>query len=83
MNKYLYNLIIAVLRQAARDYIVAIRKRNLHKINELEQFFLSDYGQAMSMNNGEKIILRCRKIARQKMRGERKYGVSNSNKRNP
>lgn len=66
MRKYLSNLIIAVLRQAARDYIVALKRKNFHKINELEQFFLSDYGQAMSMNNGVKIIKRCRKIARQK-----------------
>lgn len=61
---YLYEIIIAVLKQAKRDYIDALRKKDFYKINELETFFLSDYGQAMSRNQGEKIIDLCKRIAR-------------------
>lgn len=68
---YLYDVMIAVLKQAARDYIVALLKKDFHAINELETFFLSDYGQAMSYNNGEEIIARCKVIARKKRKKAR------------
>lgn len=58
-----YELIIAILKQAKKDYIKALYKNDNAAINELETFFLSDYGQAMSKNNGEKIIALCKKIA--------------------
>ena len=68
---YLYDLIIAVLKQAKRDYLEALWKNNFHKINELETFFLSDYGQAMSLNNGEKIIQLCREKVNKKRKLDR------------
>lgn len=57
---YVYNLIIAVLKQAMRDYMVALLKKDFAKIAKLEKFFLSEYGQAMSYNNGERIIRWCK-----------------------
>ena len=74
---YLYDVIIAVLKQAVRDYVRAILKNDLYHIQELEQFFLSDYGQAMSRNNGEKIIYRAKLIAKKKKKERRKNEVSN------
>lgn len=68
---YLYDVIIAVLRQAVRDYKVALMKNEFHKIAELEAFFLSDYGQAMSYNNGEKIIKICKDWATKRKRLDR------------
>lgn len=67
-----YRLIIGILRQAKSDYIRALKKKDFHKIKELEQFFLSDYGQAMSRDNGEEIIRRCQKLANEKRKKERK-----------
>ncbi len=58
-------IIIAVLKQAKSDYIAALKKNNPHQINELEEFFLSDYGQAMSRNQGEKMIYLCKRIVKE------------------
>ena len=58
-----YRLILNILRTAKADYIQALRKRKRKQINELEEFFLSDYGQALSMDNGEEIIEKCQKLA--------------------
>lgn len=55
-EKCLYQLFSAIVIQAVKDYKSAVRKRNFYTINECEEFFLSDYGQALSYNNGEKII---------------------------
>lgn len=66
-----YNLIIAILTQAKSDYITALRKNNQEQIEELEEFFLSDYGQAMSLGNGVKMIKQCRKFAKSKKRFKR------------
>lgn len=63
---YLYEIIIAVLVQAKSDYIRALKKRDYAAINELETFFLSDYGQAMSRGQGERIIQLCKKMAEEK-----------------
>ena len=68
---HLYRVILAVLKQAVRDYITALKKTDFAKINELETFFLSDYGQAMSRNNGEEIIKRCKDIAEKKKRKDK------------
>ena len=74
---YFYNIIIAILKQAKIDYIRALVKNDFYQINELEKFFLSDYGQAMSFNNGERIIAMCKKEAERRKRRrkqERKNG---------
>ena len=68
---YLYDVIIAVLKQAVRDYKEALMKNNFHQIAELEAFFLSDYGQAMSYNNGERIIQMCKDWATKRKRLDR------------
>lgn len=68
-----YNLlIIAILKQAKIDYITALRKNNPAKKAELERFFLSDYGQAMSRNQGEKIIYLCKRIVKEKRKKEKR-----------
>lgn len=77
---YLYDVIIAVLKQAARDYVRALLKGDLYRKNELEEFFLSDYGQAMSRNNGEEIITRCREIAAKKKKKELRAKRKDGNK---
>lgn len=80
----LYDLIIAVLKQAVRDYVEALLKNDFYHIQELEEFFLSDYGQAMSRNNGEKIIYRAKLIAKKKRKKERrKNEISNRSDGNP
>lgn len=63
---YLYDLMIAILVQAKQDYIEALLKNDLYRIQECETFFLSEYGQAMSLYNGERIIELCKEIARKK-----------------
>ena len=62
----LYKLIVAVIKQAKFDYIKALRKNDKYQIHKLEEFFLSDYGQTMALNQGERIIQYCRKIAKRK-----------------
>lgn len=69
--KHWRNIIIPIMRQAVRDYTAALLKNNFHKIAELEEFFLSDYGEAMSLNNGEDIILRCKAKANKKRKAKR------------
>lgn len=69
---YLYDVIIAVLKQAVRDYIEALLKNDFYHIQELETFFLSDYGQAMSRNNGEELIDRAKRIAEKKKKEQRR-----------
>ena len=61
-----YELIVAILRQAKEDYIRALRKRDYAAINELETFFLSEYGQTLSLDSGEEIIKWCQKLAKSK-----------------
>ena len=61
-----YRLIVNIFVQAKADYINALRTNNQKQIEELETFFLSDYGQAMSLYNGEKIIELCKELARKK-----------------
>lgn len=53
----------AILRQAIRDYINALRERDYYNMAQLERFFLSDWGQLLSYDHGEYIIENCKKIA--------------------
>lgn len=69
---YLYDIIIAVLKQAKSDYIAALKKKNYHEIQELETFFLSDYGQALSRGQGERIIELCKRIVEEERRRRKK-----------
>lgn len=51
----------AVLEQAVADYANALIKRHSGSVTYFERWFLSEWGQAYSENNGEKIIARVRK----------------------
>lgn len=59
-------LCAAILRRAAKDYIIALKRKDLYAIASLERFFLSDWGQLMSRNQGQHIIDTCRELARAK-----------------
>ena len=65
-------LVISILKQAKFDYIQALRERNHYQINELEKFFLSEYGEAMSRNQGDKIIALCKKIVDEERKKKRR-----------
>lgn len=51
----------AVVQQAVDDYTEAIISGNGGSVVSLERWFLSDWGQALSNSNGDKIIARVRK----------------------
>lgn len=57
------NLRGQILRQAADDYVNALKENDEKEIRNLEKWFRSSYGQAISSNQGEEIINRCRNIA--------------------
>ncbi len=59
-------LCAAILRRAAKDYRIALKYNDLYGIASLERFFLSDYGQMMSRNQGQYIIDTCRELVRTK-----------------
>ena len=56
----------AIVGGVANEYISALMSGSEKKCARLENWFLSPYGQLLSMNNGEGIIHDCRKIAQQK-----------------
>ena len=51
---------LAIVTQAIKDYKIALKRKNKAQIIELEQWFLSPYGQKLSGNNGEYVIKKCR-----------------------
>lgn len=55
-KKCFYNFLLAVVKQAVRDYKLALKKRDFYKIQECEEFFLSEYGQALTFNHGQEIV---------------------------
>lgn len=55
----------AILRQAVKDYKVALKKRDLAITARLERFFMSEYGQLLSYNHGEYIIDNTKRIIAQ------------------
>lgn len=64
-----FELATAILLSAQNDYIEALKdyyilksERAKGKIISLENFFLSDYGQILSLGHGELLIEHCRKI---------------------
>lgn len=62
-----------ILEQAIADYKDVLQGRKVINQNgkieatipELEKFFLSQYGQTLSRGNGERIIARCRREAKE------------------
>lgn len=59
--EYVYTLVATILKRAEMDYNIALKKGNLKTIRELRQFYLSDWGQMLSRNNGQNIINRIEK----------------------
>ena len=53
---------VNILRQAKSDYMIALKKRDYYHVNECEEFFLSPWGQSLSLNCGERIISLCREL---------------------
>lgn len=63
-----YDLIrIAIVKQAIRDYIVALKKQDYKQRVKLERFFRGDWGQLLSDGHGEYIIEKCKKIAEKEL----------------
>ena len=68
----------AILKQAKKDYIQALIDYEtgdfyeITTIRKLEDFFLSDWGQFLSFNQGEYIIRKSQKIAKQMLLKPRK-----------
>lgn len=55
----------AILKLAADDYIKALAEGDEKKSKKLERFFLSDWGQMLSLHQGEAIIRNCKRVAEQ------------------
>lgn len=53
----------AILKQAVDDYIEAYKEADTRTINQLEKFFLSEWGQRLSYDQGEFIIKHAQRIA--------------------
>lgn len=53
----------AILKLAAGDYIKALIIDDEKNIKKLERFFLSDWGQMLSLHQGEAIIRNCKRFA--------------------
>ena len=68
LDKLYADLAGAILKQAADDYIQKLEEGKEKSCAKLEQFFMSDYGQTLSMNHGDVIIQKCRRIAEGKKR---------------
>ena len=75
------NLQAAIIEQAAVDYLAALRKDSRGEARALERFFRSEWGQALSRDNGEEIIKRVREEARKEKGNGRKTNVRKNNYR--
>lgn len=71
---------VAIIHQAIYDYKKALRKRNDGSIKALEHWFKSDWGEALSGNNGAYIIEKCRQCVGAKPK--REYAKKRGQKRN-
>ena len=52
---------IAIINQANEDYRTALMENKRKKIEKLEKFYLSTWGQLLTDYNGENIISRIRR----------------------
>lgn len=57
-------LAIAIIRQASKDYIIAIRKGNASTIRSCERFFRSSNYQMLTAVDGEYLIRKLRESSR-------------------
>ena len=53
---------VAILRRAVCDYKSAIKRRDFNAMTKLEKFFLGEWGQLLSRDNGQYIIDECNRI---------------------
>lgn len=53
---------VAIIKRAMRDYKLALKKDDQRKISHLERWFLSNWGQLLSCNNGAYIIRECKRM---------------------
>lgn len=60
------NVRLAILRQAIEDYKRALRNNKHHETKALERWFLSEWGEALSGNNGAYIIEKVKDEERKK-----------------
>lgn len=56
-------LAAAILKQASQDYMAALISNDAGNIRKYEDFFLSEYGQTLSFQQGDYIINQTRKEA--------------------
>lgn len=52
---------LAILRQAATDYSMALRKRKSAECAAMVRWFRSEWGQVLSGDKGELIIAECKR----------------------
>ena len=52
----------AIIRRAILDYILALKKRDKYYMAQIERFFLSEWGQFLSLDNGKYLIYRCKQL---------------------
>ena len=60
MGVWYEGLRVAILQQAAKDYIEALENNDEREAADLERFFRSDWGQLLSGDKGELIIAKCK-----------------------
>lgn len=63
---FIDNLRTAICKQAAKDYVDALKKNDEGKAKTLEKWFVSPYGQLMSGGVGECIIKKSKEIAEER-----------------
>lgn len=56
----------AIVKQAMADYKKALRNNDERTSKECERFFLSKWGQTLSLHNGERIIRLCKEEVKAK-----------------
>ena len=68
-NEGYMQLAAAILKEAADEYIFALSHgKDEKRIEKLEKFFLSKWGQQLSNYHGTAIIRNCKRIAEEKKR---------------
>lgn len=81
-NSGFFNLRAAIVAQAVKDYRAALMAGNGGAIRHLQNFFLSDWGQSLSGDNGDNIIRKVRAEVAEIKKGK-KNGVRQGNKPSP
>jgi len=76
MNEGYENLRCAILAQAVKDYRRALkfggsRYGSQYDIEALERWFLSDWGETLSCNNGARIIAKVKQEVRGRHNGRK------------